>query len=100
MGLASTEWVRVRPPAARQDLHQVAFRTGEVMIPAMIGDLWERVPDASPSEGWTSNGETGSRKSPLTLNSVVCTSGSTRSPPGETPGLPGRQADGTAQALR
>ncbi len=36
---------------------------GEVMIPAMIGDLQERVPpDASPSEGGTSNGGARSSK--------------------------------------
>ena len=35
-----------------------AFRPGEVMIPAMIGDLQERIPplDVPPSEGLASGG--------------------------------------------
>ena len=48
-------WIERRVCGRRQG----AFRTGEVQIPAMIWDLLERVPpDASLSEGGTSNGGT------------------------------------------
>ncbi len=57
MGFARAKSTLFGPRLNLWEPHQGALRQGEVVIPALIGDLQERVPpNASHSDGVTSNG--------------------------------------------